>query len=99
MHIDCHSTTCAISWHLTLFIGGLVKKILESKKEYAQSEQQQSQTKTKIDKSSMNDATRHKEKEMVKKEVRIDQYYAVSRCQRSIRFAALLLRGQVWANE
>ena len=30
----------------------------------------QVQTKTKIDKSSVNDATRHKEKEMVKKEVR-----------------------------
>lgn len=51
-------------------VGGLVKKILESKKEYAQSEQnQQNQTKTKIDKSSVNDATRHKEKEMVRKEV------------------------------
>lgn len=53
-----------------MLTGGLVKKILESKKEYAQSEQQQSQqTKTKIDKSSVNDATRHKEKEMVRKEV------------------------------
>ena len=44
-----------------------------SKMEYAQSEQanqMQVQTKTKIDKSSANDATRHKEKEMVKKEVR-----------------------------
>lgn len=53
-------------------LGGLVKKILESKKEFAQSEQQQQQkghTKTKIDKSSVNDATRQKEKEMVKKEV------------------------------
>ncbi|XP_067929476.1 TRAF3-interacting protein 1-like isoform X2 [Watersipora subatra] len=49
--------------------GGLVKKILESRKEYAQSEQQPSQTKTKIDKSSVNDVTRHKEKEMVRKEV------------------------------
>lgn len=46
-----------------------MKKILESRKEYAQSEQQPSQTKTKIDKSSVNDVTRHKEKEMVRKEV------------------------------
>lgn len=49
-----------------------MKKILESKKEFDQSQQQTaSQSKTRIDKSSMNDAARHKEREMVRKEVRI----------------------------
>ena len=70
--IDTGTETASVK-HLfefkSLTVGGLVKKILESKKEYAQTEQKQSQAKTKIDKSSMNDATRHKEKEMVKKEV------------------------------
>lgn len=57
---------------MLLFPGGLVKKILESKKEFDQSQQQQQQSqqgKIKVDKSSMNEATRQKEREMVKKEV------------------------------
>ena len=46
-----------------------MKKILESKKEFDNTQKQEPQSKTKIEKSSVNDATRHKEREMVKKEV------------------------------
>ncbi|ESO96423.1 hypothetical protein LOTGIDRAFT_159832 [Lottia gigantea] len=49
--------------------GGLVKKMLESKKEIEEKENQSPQRKVNIERSAMNDATRRKQREQVKKEI------------------------------